>query len=53
MLEGLKHPSKFDKAGSKSRAIKEFVLEGHQIALALFNNFNSVTKIVNNQINKF
>jgi glycosyltransferase involved in cell wall biosynthesis len=53
MLEGLKHPTKFDKAGSKSRAIKEFVLEGHQIALALFNNFNSVTKIVNNQINKF
>ena len=53
MLEGLKHPTKFDKAGSKSRAIKEFVLEGHQIALALFNNFNSLTKIVNNQINKF
>ena len=53
MLEGLKHPTKFDKTGSKSRAIKEFVLEGHQIALALFNNFNSLTKIVNNQINKF
>jgi len=53
MLEGLKHPTKFNKAGSKSRAIKEFVLEGHQIALALFNNFNSLTKIVNNQINKF
>jgi hypothetical protein len=52
MLEGLKHPTKFDKAGSKSRAIKEFVLEGHQIALALFNNFNSLTKIARNQINK-
>jgi glycosyltransferase involved in cell wall biosynthesis len=53
MLEGLKHPTKFDKASSKSRAIKEFVMEGHQIALALFNNFNSITKIARNQINKF
>jgi len=53
MLEGLKHPTKFDKAGSKSKAIKEFVLEGHQIALALFNNFNSLTKIISNQINNF
>jgi len=53
MLEGLKHPTKFDKTSSKSRAIKEFVMEGHQIALALFNNFNSLTKIVRNQINKF
>jgi hypothetical protein len=53
MLEGLKHPTKFDKTSNKSRAIKEFVMEGHQIALALFNNFNSLTKIVRNQINKF
>lgn len=53
MLEGLKHPTKFDKASSKSRAIKEFAMEGHQIALALFNNFNSLTKIVRSQINKF
>jgi len=52
MLEGLKHPTKFDKADSKSRAIKEFVFEGHQIALALFNNFSSLTKIIRNQINK-
>lgn len=53
MLEGLKHPTKFDKATSKSRAIKEFIQEGYQIALALFNNFNSLTKIVRNQLNKF
>jgi len=53
MLEGLKHPTKFDKATTKSKAIKEFVLEGHQIALALFNNFNSLIKITRNQINKF
>jgi len=53
MLEGLKHPTKFDKARSKSRAIKEFALEGYQIALALFINFNLLTKIVRNLINSF
>ncbi|HCC85095.1 MAG: Glycosyl transferase [Bacteroidetes bacterium 38_7] len=53
MLDGLKHPTKFDKTSSKSRAIKEFVLEGHQIALALFNNFSSLTKIISNKINNF
>ncbi len=52
MLEGLKHPTKFDKANGKSKAIKEFVLEGHQIALAAFNSFNLLTKIVRNQIKK-
>jgi len=52
MLEGLKHPTKFDKTGSQSQAIKEFVLEGHQIALAAFNNFNLLTQIVKNQIIK-
>jgi glycosyltransferase involved in cell wall biosynthesis len=52
MLEGLKHPTKFDKANGKSQAIKEFVLEGHQIALAAFNSFNLLTTIVRNQIKK-
>ena len=52
MLKGLKHPTKFDKANGKSQAIKEFVLEGHQIALAAFNSFNLLTKIVRNQIKK-
>jgi len=52
MLEGLKHPTKFDKASSKSQVIKEFVWEGHQIALAVFNSFNLLTKIVRNQIKK-
>jgi len=50
MLEGLNHPTKFNKFASKSRAIKEFIAEGHQIALAAFNNFNLLTKIVKNQI---
>lgn len=53
MLEGLKHPTKFDKTNRQSRAIKEFVLEGHQIALTVFNHFNLITKIAKNQINKF
>jgi glycosyltransferase involved in cell wall biosynthesis len=52
MLEELKHPTKFDKASSQSKAVKEFVLEGHQIALTAFNSFNLLTKIVRNQIKK-
>ena len=52
MLEGLKHPTKFDKANGKSQAIKEFVLEGHQIVLAAFNSYNLLTKIVRNKIKK-
>jgi hypothetical protein len=46
MLEGLKHPTKFDKTGSQSKAVKEFFLEGHQIALAAFNSFNLLTTIL-------
>jgi len=52
LLEGLKHPTKFDKTKSQSKALKEFVFEGHQIALAAFNNFNLLTTIVKNQIRK-
>jgi len=52
MLQWLKHPTKFNKATSKSQAIKEFMVEGHQIALAAFNSFNLLTKIVRNQIKK-
>ena len=44
------HSTKFDKANGKSQAIKEFVLEGYQIALAAFNHFNLLTQIVRNQI---
>ena len=52
LLEELKHPTKFDKASSQSKAVKEFVLEGHQIALTAFNSFKLVTTIVKNQIKK-
>ncbi len=37
MLNGLKHPTKFEKV-SKQQAVKEFVKEGHQIALTSFKN---------------
>jgi glycosyltransferase involved in cell wall biosynthesis len=52
LLAGLKHPTKFDKTSSQSKALSEFVFEGHQIALAAFNNFNLLTTIVKNQIKK-
>lgn len=52
MLEGLMHPTKFDKTGSQSKAVKEFVFEGHQIALTALNNFNLLKTIVKNHIKK-
>ena len=48
MLKGLKHPTKFDKV-SKQQAIKEFVKEGHQIALTAFKNFDLITSSEKNR----
>ncbi len=48
MLDGLKHPTKFDKV-STSQAMKEFVREGHQIALTAFKNFDLITKSLKNK----
>ena len=45
------HPTKFDKT-SQSQAIKEYVLEGHQIVLAVFNNYRLISKIIKNNLNK-
>ena len=45
MLNGLKHPTKFDKV-SKPQAIKEFMKEGHQIALTTFKNFDLLTSSI-------
>jgi len=50
VLDGLKHSTKFEKTG-QVQAIKEFVLEGHQIALSVYNNFNLITKIISRKIN--
>ena len=49
MLDGLKHPTKFDKT-TKPEAIKEFVKEGHQIALTAFKHFNLITKSIKNKL---
>ena len=51
MLDGLKHPTKFDKINTP-QAMKEFVKEGHQIALTAFKNFNLITKTIKNTISK-
>lgn len=51
-LKGLKHPTKFDKT-NQSRAIREFMFEGLQIALIVFNNINLIFKIINNRFNNF
>ena len=51
MLDGLKHPTKFDKT-TTPEAIKELVKEGHQIALTAFKNFDLITKRIKNKIYK-
>ena len=48
MLDGLKHPTKFDKT-STPKAIKEFIEEGHQIALTAFKNFDLITSSIKNR----
>lgn len=52
ILTDLRHPTKFEKT-SQLQAMKEFVLEGHQIALTVFNNYILVTKIINNKYNSY
>lgn len=49
MLNGLKHPTKFDKT-STPKAIKEFIEEGHQIALTAFKNFDLITSSIKNKL---
>ena len=43
MLPGLRHPTKFDKTSS-SKAMEEFIKEGHQIAVTALANYNLVAK---------
>ena len=49
LLKGLKHPTKFNKV-SKQQAVKEFIKEGHQIALAVLNNYDLVVRSLKNLI---
>jgi hypothetical protein len=46
------HPTKFEKT-SQLQAMKEFVLESHQIALTIFNNYVLISKIINNKFNSY
>ena len=49
MLNGLIHPTKFNKV-SKQQAVKEFIKEGQQIALAVLNNYDLAVKSLKNLI---
>ena len=55
-LDGFYHPSKWIKT-SPTKAIKEFISEGQEIALTLVKNHNLVTQHINysikKQVNKF
>jgi hypothetical protein len=39
------------KKTTQSKAIKGFFQEGHQIAVTAYNNYNLITKIIQNKIN--
>lgn len=51
MLKDLKHPTKFDKV-PRQQAVKEFIKEGHEIALTTFKNFDLVVKSAETMIRK-
>ncbi|MGA1977443.1 MAG: glycosyltransferase family 2 protein [Bacteroidales bacterium] len=51
MLAGLIHPTKFEKT-TQLKALTEYFIEAHQIALIAFNNYKYVSKIVRNNLNK-
>jgi glycosyltransferase involved in cell wall biosynthesis len=49
MLKGLVHPTKFQKT-SVIKASKQFVSEGHEIAITAFNNYDLIIKSIRNLI---
>jgi|GEM_PF-7173 len=51
MLDGLEHPTKFEKTTS-AQAVKEFAMEGQEIALTTAKNLGLIVDIVNNYISK-
>ena len=51
MLKGLKHPTKFEKTNS-TKAVKEFVFEGQEIALTAIRNYDLIIKSVKQIISK-
>jgi len=51
LLEGLLHPTKFNKT-SKTKATKEFISEGHEIAVTLLKNYDLIAKRISNSVDK-
>ena len=51
MLKGLKHPTKFDKTSS-TKAVKEFVYEGQEIAITAIRNYDLIIKSVKQIISR-
>jgi len=49
MLEGLRHPTKFEKT-THLQAFREFFKEGHQIAMIVFKNYKLINKIATHKI---
>ena len=49
VLKDLKHPIKFEKV-SKQQAVKEFIKEGHQIALTAFKHFDLITSSIKKKL---
>ena len=51
LLDGLTHPTKYGKT-STTRATKEFISEGHEIAITLLRNNDLITKIIYASVEK-
>jgi glycosyltransferase involved in cell wall biosynthesis len=51
LLLGLKHPTKYEKT-TPIRATKEFIMEGHEIAITLVENHNLITRRMELKFNK-
>ncbi len=51
LLDGLTHPTKYDKT-SPTKATKEFISEGQEIAATLLKNHDLITKRINNSFYK-
>jgi glycosyltransferase involved in cell wall biosynthesis len=51
LLDGLTHPTKYDKT-SATKATKEFISEGQEIAITLLKNHDLITKRIINSFDK-
>jgi glycosyltransferase involved in cell wall biosynthesis len=51
LLDGLTHPTKYNKT-TTTKATKEFISEGQEIAITLLKNHDLITKRINNSFGK-